>query len=134
MVGIECRNVGRTAGRGRHGGTHDRFVQATHSARAGCPVPDVVSSIRIGVTPAYETGTMQRLGRKYRIESEQPVTSGVLEVRVYRHRFDFGPASQAVAGIVSYLEMIENPGTAAERGRDAVATVVSQVVVIAGDR
>src|SRR5216683_1460040 len=71
MIGIP--RVGRSAARG--GRAHDGLVDAADTARTGVEAPDIVATVRIGVTPSDETRSANLVWRKDRIQSEQPVAA-----------------------------------------------------------
>src|SRR5580700_6674280 len=137
-LGVETRIVigiprmsGGSAGGGR---THDGLVDAADAARAGIEAPDIVAALRISVTPSDESGTSNFLRRENRIEAEQPVAAGSLEIGIGRERLDFGAADEVVTGVVSDLEILDLAGLGALLLVLGIAVVESQVVVIRSDR
>src|SRR5580704_17905751 len=138
-LGVETRIVigiprmgGSSARRGR--GAHDRLVDAADAARAGAKAPDIVAALRISVTPSDESGTSNFLRRENRIETEQPVAAGSLEIGIGRERLDFGAADEVVTGVVSDLEILDLAGLRALLLVLGIAVVESQIVVIRSDR
>ena len=113
---------------------HDGLVDAADTARAGIEAPDVIAAFRIGVTPSDESGSANFLRRKNRIEAEQPVAAGGLEIRIGRQRLDFGAADQVITGVVTDLEILDLAGLRALLLVLGIAVVEAQIVVIRGDR
>src|ERR1700682_653279 len=95
-------------GRGSRGGrrAHDRFVDTADTARTSVKRPDVVATLRIGIAPTDKSGSPNFLRREQRIEAEDPVAAGGLEIRIGRQRLDFGAADQVIAGVVADLEVL----------------------------
>src|SRR6202035_2739885 len=91
MIRIPCVRRG-SACSGR--GTEDRFVDAANAARAGAETPCIITTLRIGVAPADESGPANFLGSEQRIQREHPVASSGFEIRVGRKRLDLGTADQ----------------------------------------
>ena len=138
-LGIEARiviripRVGRSSARsGRR--AHDRFVDAADTARTGVEAPDIIATLRIGVTPADEAGATNFLRRENRIEAEQPVAAGRLEIRIGRQRLDLGAADQVVTGVVTNLEVLDLAGLRTLLLVLGVAVIEAQIVVVGGDR
>jgi hypothetical protein len=91
-------------------GAHDRLVDAADAARPGAKAPDVVAALGISVAPSDESGTSNFLRSENRVQAEQPVAAGGLEIGIGRERLDFGAADKVVTGIVTYLEILDLAG------------------------
>ena len=122
VVGIVTLRTGR--------GGEDRLVQAAHAAGAGCPIPTVVAAVRISVAIADESSAARLLRRKHGVQSEHPQTARLLEVRIDRHRLDFGASDEVVAGVVTDLDVVDNFLVLARPHVLALAIEETQIVVV----
>ena len=65
-------------------GAHDAFVEAADAARTGNPCPDAIGRAGIGITETQEAGAANFGGSENRIEAENPIAAGNLEIGVDR--------------------------------------------------
>ena len=64
-------------------------------------------TFRVGEAMTDKAGAAQLGRREHRVKREQPVASTGLEIRVRRHRLNFGSADQVVAGVMSRLNRFQ---------------------------
>src|ERR1700690_340825 len=123
--------MSRGSGSGR--GAHDGLVDAADTARTGAETQDVVATAGISVAPADKTGTANFLRRENRIQAEDPVASGGLEIRIGWQRLDLGASDQIVTRIVADLEVFDLLRLRSALGESGVAIVEAQIIVVGGD-
>src|ERR1019366_5265220 len=129
-LGVEAREVVGIEGLRSRCAAVYRLVQAPHTTGAGLPIPAVVATVRILVAIADQALAALGLRRKKRVQTEQPHAPRLLEIRIDRHRLDFGPSEEVVSGVMTDLDVVDDVLVLARTNVLALAIEEAQVVVI----